>query len=157
MTRPSCRIGFGYDSHKIDSEKPLVIGGVTLPELPGLSGHSDADVLTHAVIDALLSAAGEKDIGELFPNTDPAFKNASSLDLLRRLPLPPCRFLQIDATLVTDLVRVSAIKAEIADNYRAILGPRTQITIKGKSSEGLGFIGRGEGIAAFAVALLETL
>lgn len=154
------RIGFGFDSHRTvppgtDSDRQLVLGGVTFPESPGLVGHSDADVLTHAIIDAILSALGEGDIGERFPDTDPQYKNISSLELLRRCCSSKGRLSQVDATVVCDAPKISLNRSRIIDSLRSVLGPDVAVSVKGKTTEGLGALGRGEGIVAFAVALVE--
>lgn len=146
------RIGFGYDSHRCDPSRALVLGGVTFPGVPGLAGHSDADVLTHAVIDAILSAAGEGDIGERFPNTDPKYKNASSIELLRQSLPKNAKIAQIDATVVCDRPNILAHREAIIASLRGVLGESAQITVKGKTTEGL----NSDGIVAFAVALLEV-
>ncbi len=151
----SMRIGFGYDAHKIDSWRPLVLGGVKFENCPGLAGHSDADVLVHAVIDAILAAAGAGDIGEKFPDTDPRYKNISSLELLRQALPEGWIVEQIDATVVCDQPKILPNRARIIDSLRTVLGSGTAIMVKGKTTEGLGALGRGEGIIAFCVALLS--
>lgn len=155
MSAPGIRIGFGYDSHRIDPSRPLYLGGVRFDGLPGLAGHSDADVLVHAVIDAILSAAGDGDIGSRFPNTDSRYKDISSMELLRRaLPLE-WTVQQVDATVICDAPKIGAHRDQIIASLRAVLGSGTAISVKGKTTEGLGALGRGEGIVAFAVALLS--
>lgn len=153
MTVP--RIGFGYDSHFVDPTRTLVLGGIRFDDCPGLAGHSDADVLTHAIIDAILSAAGQGDIGEHFPNTDPRYKDISSLELLRAALPVEWTIEQIDATVICDRPKILPNRERIVASLRTVLGPQPQITIKGKTSEGLGALGRGEGMVAFAVALLS--
>ncbi|MEK8022988.1 MAG: 2-C-methyl-D-erythritol 2,4-cyclodiphosphate synthase [Candidatus Hydrogenedentota bacterium] len=149
------RIGFGYDSHGVDSSRPLVLGGVTFDDCPGLKGHSDADVLTHAIIDAILSAAGQGDIGEKFPDTDPRYRNISSMELLRQALPAGWLIAQVDATVVCDRPKILPNRERIIGSLRSVLGPEPAISVKGKTTEGLGALGRGEGIVAFAVALLS--
>lgn len=149
------RVGFGYDSHRTDPSRPLVLGGVTFIDCPGLAGHSDADVLVHAIIDAILSAAGLGDIGSKFPDSDPRYRNADSIELLG-LSIPgEWKVEQIDATVVCDRPKVSENRKRMIERLRTALGDETAINVKGKTSEGLGFPGRGEGMAAFAVVLLS--
>lgn len=155
------RVGFGYDSHRFDTKRPLILGGVDVPSTAGgLAGHSDADVLTHAVIDALLGAAALGDIGRHFPDDDPAHAGADSLGLLARvLDLLAERALApagVDATLIAERPRlaphVDAIRASLA----AALGlPEDRVNVKATTNEGLGALGRGEGMAAQAVATLR--
>lgn len=148
------RIGFGFDSHRIDPARPLVLGGVRFADCPGLAGHSDADVLVHAIIDAILSAAGAGDIGERFPDTDPRYRGISSLELLRQALPGGLVVEQIDATVVCDRPKILANRERLIASLRTVLGPGPAITVKGKTTEGLGALGRGEGMVAFAVALL---
>jgi 2-C-methyl-D-erythritol 2,4-cyclodiphosphate synthase len=152
MTVP--RIGFGYDSHFVDPTRSLVLGGLCFENCPGLSGHSDADVLVHAIIDAILSASNGGDIGERFPDTDPRWKGASSLELLRAIIPSDWTIEQIDATVICDRPKILPNRERIIASLRTVLGSHPQITVKGKTTEGLGALGRGEGIVAFAVALL---
>lgn len=148
------RIGFGYDSHRTDPTRPLYLGGVRFDGFPGLAGHSDADVLIHAIIDAILSAAGEGDIGSRFPNTDSRYKDIASMELLRRAIPSGWVIAQVDATVVCDAPKIGPNREQIVASLRTALGAETAITVKGKTTEGLGALGRGEGIVAFAVALL---
>jgi 2-C-methyl-D-erythritol 2,4-cyclodiphosphate synthase len=151
------RVGFGYDSHRIDASRPLYLGGVRFDDAPGLAGHSDADVLTHAIIDAILSAAGEGDIGTRFPDTDSRYKGISSLELLR-LALPANWLIaQVDATVVCDRPKIGPNRDRIIASLRTVLGPDAAISVKGKTTEGIGALGRGEGVVAFAVALLQRI
>ena len=140
--------------------RPLIIGGVTIPHERGLAGHSDADVLLHAVCDALLGAAGMGDIGEHFPDTEAVFKDIDSRRLLRRvydLIAPRWIVVNVDATVIAQAPRLSPFKAQIVANIAADLGiDPSQVNIKAKTTEGLGFTGRGEGIAAEAIVLLAT-
>jgi len=154
------KIGIGYDVHPLVAGRRLVLGGVTIPFERGLDGHSDADVLAHAIGDALLGAAGLKDIGTHFPPSDPQYKNISSLVLLQRvhglLDERRLRIGNIDATVVAQSPRL----APFIDEMRANLGKALQagmerISLKATTSEGLGFTGRGEGMAAMAIVLLE--
>jgi 2-C-methyl-D-erythritol 2,4-cyclodiphosphate synthase len=154
------RIGFGYDVHPLVEGRPLILGGVTVPFDKGLSGHSDADVVVHAVADALLGAAGLGDIGEHFPDTDNTYKNISSLLLLkeveRKLGFEKLKIVNIDITLVLQKPKISAFKKEMLKNLATILFlDRDQINIKATTAETLGFIGKGEGAACYAVALLD--
>ncbi len=157
----STRIGFGYDVHRMSAGRKLVIGGVEIPHPEGLDGHSDADVLLHAIADALLGAAALGDIGKHFPNTDPRFKGISSLILLRHVAdlLAGHRFGvgNIDATVVLESPAIAPyvdlMRQNIADALRI---PLQQISVKATTNESLGFIGAGDGAAAHAVALITT-
>jgi len=154
------KIGLGYDVHAFTQNRPLILGGVEIPYDRGLSGHSDADVLVHAVCDALLGAAGMGDIGEHFPDTDPQYKNANSLDLLKaawQLIYPRYQtIVNMDATIFAQAPRLTPYKAAMRDRLAAVLGiPADRINIKATTTEGLGFIGRGEGIAAMCAALID--
>lgn len=149
------RVGIGYDSHRLEPGESLVIGGVEIEHDRGLAGHSDADVLTHAVIDALLGSCGLGDIGELFPPDDEQWRDADSLDLLRvvigRLPGRP---VNVDATLICEQPRLGPHRAEMeAQLGQALSAP---VNVKATTNEGMGAIGRGEGIACVAVAMVET-
>jgi 2-C-methyl-D-erythritol 2,4-cyclodiphosphate synthase len=157
------RTGIGYDVHRLVPGRPLILGGVDMrhPDGLGLEGHSDADVLCHAVADALLGAVAERDIGFHFPNTDPAWHNASSLLLLARVreivAAAGARIANIDATLIAQEPKIAphleAMRARLAE---ATGLPPGRIGIKATTNEALGFIGRGEGIAAMAIATVET-
>ena len=154
------KIGLGYDVHAFTKDRPLILGGVEIPYDKGLSGHSDADVLVHAACDALLGAAGMGDIGEHFPDTDPQYKNANSLDLLKatwQLIYPRYQtIVNMDATIFAQAPRLSPYKAAMRDRLAAVLAiPADRINIKATTTEGLGFIGRGEGIAAMCTALID--
>ncbi len=147
-------VGVGYDSHRFAEGRPLLLGGVEIDHPQGLAGHSDADVLLHAVIDAVLGAAGEGDIGTLFPDDEAAWEGADSLDLLRTvIGRVSGRVVNIDATVVCESPRLAPYRAEmerlIADATSA------RVNVKATSNEGMGWIGRGEGIACMAVAQLE--
>ena len=153
------RIGHGYDVHRLVPGRPLILGGVTVPSDVGLDGHSDADVLTHAVIDALLGAAGLGDIGALFPDTDPAFRGADSIGLLDavvgRVEAAGYAIGNVDATVVLQRPKlrphVDAMRARLADTLRVALDA---VSVKATTGEGMGFVGAGEGAAAHAVCLL---
>lgn len=156
------RIGTGFDVHALVPGRPLIIGGVTIPHGAGLLGHSDADVLLHAITDALFGAAGLGDIGRHFPDTDPAFKGADSRALLRecvaRLRTAGYAIGNIDATIIAQAPRMAAHLPAMLERIAADCGVTTaQVNVKAKSTERLGFIGRGEGIAAEAVALLVPI
>jgi len=155
------RVGHGFDVHALVEGRPLVIGGVTIDYDRGLAGHSDADVLLHAICDALLGAAGLGDIGEHFPDTSAAFAGADSRVLLRRvaaLLAPDWTIVNIDATIIAQAPRMSPHKAAMIANIAADLRLSVgQVNIKAKTTEQLGFTGRGEGIAAEAVALLAPI
>ncbi|MBO0769134.1 MAG: 2-C-methyl-D-erythritol 2,4-cyclodiphosphate synthase [Solirubrobacterales bacterium] len=144
--------GIGYDVHQFAAGRPLVLGGVQVPSERGLVGHSDADVLTHAVIDALLGAAGLGDIGEHFPDTDEQYRGADSLDLLAAtLPLlGAARPVHVDATVVLEAPKLADYKADMAARLSAVLG--CSVNVKATRGEKLGWIGRGEGAACLAIA-----
>jgi 2-C-methyl-D-erythritol 2,4-cyclodiphosphate synthase len=147
-------VGIGYDSHRFGEGRRLVLGGVGVEHDRGLVGHSDADVLTHAVIDALLGAAGMGDIGMLFPDHESQWENADSIDLLRTVVgILAGRIVNIDATLVCEAPRLAPYRAEM----ERILAEATsaRVSVKATSNEGMGWIGRGEGIACIAVASVE--
>ena len=149
------RVGTGYDSHRFEAGRPLVLGGVEIEHELGLAGHSDADVLTHAVIDALLGAAGLGDLGGHFPDDDERWRDADSLDLLRAvLGMIPGHVVNVDASLVCEAPRLAGHRAEMERNLSTVLG--APVSVKATSNEGMGWIGRGEGIACLAVALIET-
>jgi 2-C-methyl-D-erythritol 2,4-cyclodiphosphate synthase len=154
------RVGIGYDVHPLVAGRKLVLGGVHIAHPSGLDGHSDADVLTHAVIDAVLGAAGLGDIGTLFPADDPEFKNASSLDLLGKtatmLAESGYRVVNVDCTVIAQAPRLHTHLAEMSSNLARRLGT-VDVNVKGKSPEGLGALGAGAGIAAQAVATVEEL
>jgi 2-C-methyl-D-erythritol 4-phosphate cytidylyltransferase/2-C-methyl-D-erythritol 2,4-cyclodiphosphate synthase len=153
------RTGIGYDAHRLVPDRPLRLGGVEIPSPRGLSGHSDADVLVHAVMDALLGAAGLGDIGLHFPSTDPAFKDADSVDLLRRVAgmvtAAGWQIAHVDSVVLAELPRLAPHLAPMRQRLAAAMGVATSaVSIKATTTEGLGAIGRGEGIAAQAVATL---
>jgi 2-C-methyl-D-erythritol 2,4-cyclodiphosphate synthase len=154
------RVGIGYDTHRTSAVRTLVLGGVELPGTPGLHGFSDSDVLAHAVIDAVLGAAALGDIGRHFPDTDPQYENADSIELLRevaaRAAAEGWRVVNVDATVIAEEPRIAPYAAEMAARLADALGVEAgHVSVKGTTNEGLGFIGRGEGIGTIAVALLE--
>ena len=153
------RVGQGFDVHALVQGRPLIIGGVTIPHSHGLAGHSDADVLLHALTDALLGAAGLGDIGRHFPDTDPAYKGADSRRLLRdayaKVQEAGWHAVNIDATVHAQAPKIGPHAEAMVANISADLGlPKANINIKAKTNEGLGHLGRKEGIAATVVALL---
>jgi 2-C-methyl-D-erythritol 2,4-cyclodiphosphate synthase len=154
------RIGQGYDSHRFAEGRRLILGGVEFQGEAGLAGHSDADAVAHALTDALLGAAGLGDIGTHFPPDDDAWKDADSLDLLARavrlLEGRNLMVVNVDVTVVCERPRIGPRAGEMREKLAEVLGiGPDQVSIKGKSNEGMGWIGRGEGIAALAVALLD--
>jgi 2-C-methyl-D-erythritol 2,4-cyclodiphosphate synthase len=153
------RVGFGFDAHAFDDTRPLFLGGVEIPGSPGLSGHSDGDVLSHAIADALLGAAGLGDMGENFPGDD-RWKGASGLDILRsvaeKLEAAGWRVGNADATVVAERPRLAPHREGMQAAVSEAVGG-ADVSVKLTSTDGLGFAGRGEGIAAFAVALVESL
>jgi 2-C-methyl-D-erythritol 2,4-cyclodiphosphate synthase len=147
-------VGIGYDSHRFVEGRPLILGGVEIEHERGLSGHSDADVLTHAVIDALLGAAGQGDIGTLFPADDERWRDADSIDMLRTVVgTIGGRIVNVDATLICEAPRLAAHRAEM----ERVLAEATsgRVSVKATTNEGMGWVGRGEGIACIAVASVE--
>ncbi len=154
------RVGFGYDVHPLVPNRPLILGGILIPYLFGLQGHSDADVLLHAICDALLGAIAEGDIGKHFPDTDPQYRDIRSTLLLEKVMTKVVEkgfhLLNIDATIVAQKPKlidfIPRMVNEIAQIVKIDVG---RINIKATTTEGLGFAGRGEGIAAYAVALVE--
>ena len=155
------RSGIGWDSHRLVLGRPLVLGGVVVPDAPrGLEGHSDADVLTHAVIDALLGAAGLGDIGLHFPDTDERWRDADSIELLRSTHallrdagLSP---VNVDATVVCEAPRLSPYRGQMRDSLASAVGlPAGAVNVKFTTAERMGFIGRGEGVAALAIATVS--
>lgn len=156
------RVGHGYDVHRLAENRKLILGGVDIPWEKGLLGHSDADVLIHAVMDALAGAARLGDIGELFPDTDPAYKGASSLKLLGKvgclLEEKGFAVVNIDAVLLAQAPKVAPYKARMAENIAAALGIGAEhVNVKATTEERLGFTGDGSGMAAHAMALVEKM
>jgi 2-C-methyl-D-erythritol 2,4-cyclodiphosphate synthase len=148
------QVGVGYDAHRFAEGRRLVLGGVEIPHELGLAGHSDADVLTHSVIDALLGAARLGDLGTLFPPEEERWRDADSIDLLRTaLGRLPGRVLNVDATLICEAPRVAPHRAEMERNLGEALS--APVSVKATTNEGMGWIGRGEGVACVSVALVE--
>jgi 2-C-methyl-D-erythritol 2,4-cyclodiphosphate synthase len=155
------RVGFGIDLHPLVSGRPLVLGGVTVPADLGLGGHSDADVLAHAIGEAMLGALALGDLGRHFPDTDPGYRGISSLELLRRvrglLAERGARPVNVDATVLAQAPRLAPLLPEMAERLADVLGlPVDAVSVKAKSPEGLGLLGRREGMAAMAVVGVET-
>ena len=156
------RIGHGYDVHRLVEERKLILGGVDIPYEKGLLGHSDADVLTHAVMDALLGAAGLGDIGKHFPDTDPTYKGADSLKLLEHvmevLRENGWQVGNVDATVIAQRPKLAGFIPQMRENLAARMGVAPgQVNVKATTEEKLGFTGSGEGIAAHAVCLLTAI
>ena len=154
------RSGIGYDTHRFAEGRKLVLGGVEIPHVRGLEGHSDADVLTHAIADALLGAIGERDIGHHFPNTEGAIRGISSLSILQRvgeiLAEKKCRIVNVDATLIAEAPKIGPHLEAMRGKISAVLGIDVlRVGIKATTNEGMGALGRGEGMAALAVASVE--
>ncbi len=156
------RIGFGFDVHAFASNRNLILGGITIPFEKGLAGHSDADVLVHAIIDSLLGAAALGDIGTHFPDTDLKYKEADSLKLLKEvsklLKNKGYRIGNIDATLILQFPKIASYSPQMCVNIAIALSLSvSQVSVKATTTETLGFTGRGEGVAASSIALLEDL
>jgi 2-C-methyl-D-erythritol 2,4-cyclodiphosphate synthase len=154
------RVGIGYDSHRFAPGRPLKLGGVSIPSDVGLLGHSDADAICHAVTDAILGAAGLGDIGEMFPDTDPANKGRDSIEMLeaavKRIATAGYAVNQVDATVVAESPRLAPHREKIRARLASALGiESTSVSVKGKTNEGMGWIGRKEGLACIAVATLK--
>jgi len=157
---PAYRIGMGYDVHPFAERRPLILGGLTIPYHQGLAGHSDADCLVHAICDALLGAISEGDLGRHFPDSDPRYKDVESLLLLKRVVeivgRKGFRIANIDATIVAQAPQLAPYRPQMEDKIAQTVGvERGQVNVKATTTEGLGSIGRGEGIAAYAVVLVE--
>jgi 2-C-methyl-D-erythritol 2,4-cyclodiphosphate synthase len=154
------RVGIGYDSHRFADGRKLILGGVEIPHPQGLAGHSDADAVAHALTDALLGAAGLGDIGRMFPDGDPRWKNANSLNLLNQAFLKVAerghQFLHADITIIAERPKLAPhleqMVQKLAEALRSAPG---HVSVKAKTNEGMGWIGKGEGIAVMAVALIE--
>jgi 2-C-methyl-D-erythritol 2,4-cyclodiphosphate synthase len=154
------RCGIGYDVHRLAKGRKLILGGVEIPHARGLEGHSDADVLSHAIADALLGAIGAGDIGQHFPNTDESIRGIASIEILKRvgaiLAQAKTRAVNIDATVIAEAPRITPHVAAMRTKIAAALElAESNVSIKATTNEGLGTIGRGEGIAAMAVATVE--
>ena len=153
------RVGIGYDSHRFASDRPLVLGGVTIPHSVGLAGHSDADAVAHAVADAMLGAAALGDIGRLFPDTDPTYQGADSMMLLAsvrdRLRVNGWKLQQVDVTVIAEAPKLAPHAAAMQARLSDVLDVGADaVSIKAKTNERMGFIGRGEGIAVMAIATI---
>jgi 2-C-methyl-D-erythritol 2,4-cyclodiphosphate synthase len=156
------RVGFGYDIHRLVEGRRLILGGVEIPYMKGLEGYSDADVLSHAICDAVLGAMGKDDIGIHFPNNDPEFKGISSVELLKRVAAIAkgggLMIVNVDSTLVLEEPKLTPFKKRMRENISLALGiPEDSVSIKATTQEGVGAIGRGEAIAAYAVASVERV
>jgi len=155
------RIGIGYDSHRLVDGRKLILGGVNIPFEKGLLGHSDGDALCHAIIDSIIGALGLGDIGRYFPDTDPKWKDASSVELLRRIVELTRGYRYeisyIDTTIVAEMPKLSPYIGSMKEALSQSGIPSGLINIKAKTNEGMGFIGRGEGIAVYAVCLLKKM
>jgi len=148
-------VGIGYDSHRFAAGRPLILGGVEIDHPRGLAGHSDADVLTHAVIDAILGAGGGGDIGTMFPDDDEQWRGADSIDLLRTaVGAIAGAIVNVDATVICEEPRLGPYKAEMERTLADATSAR--VSVKATSNEGMGWIGRGEGIACIAVASVQS-
>jgi 2-C-methyl-D-erythritol 2,4-cyclodiphosphate synthase len=152
--------GIGYDSHRLGAGRKLILGGVEIPHELGLEGHSDADALTHAVIDALLGAAGLGDIGEHFPDTDERFRDADSIELLETVVASVAdaglQIVNVDSTVVMEAPRLGSHKPAIRARLAGALGvEHAHVNVKASTGEGIGFVGRGEGVAALAIVNLR--
>jgi 2-C-methyl-D-erythritol 2,4-cyclodiphosphate synthase len=155
------RIGHGYDVHRLVEGRKLILGGVDIPYAKGLLGHSDADVLLHAISDAILGAIGEGDIGRHFPDTDPRYKGADSLKLLAHVmslaDAKGYKLGNLDATIVAQRPKLAPHIQRMRENIAGVLGAEIdRVNVKATTTEELGFAGRGEGMAAYAVALMEN-
>jgi 2-C-methyl-D-erythritol 2,4-cyclodiphosphate synthase len=155
------RSGIGYDIHRLAEDRQLILGGVEIPHERGLEGHSDGDVLLHAIADALLGAIGAGDIGQHFPNTDESIRGISSLDILRRvtalLTERRTRVVNVDATVIAEAPKIAPYTAEMRKKIGGAIGiSEFGISVKATTNERLGTLGRGEGIAAMAIATVET-
>jgi len=155
------RVGLGFDAHAFDADRPLILGGVTIPDAPGLAGHSDADVVSHAIADALLGSAGLGDLGQLFPSDD-RWKDASSLEILRltaqKLTEAGYTIENVDVTIVAQRPRLASFGSAMVERIAEALGASLlDISVKATTTDGMGSIGRAEGIAALAVVLVKRL
>lgn len=154
------RAGLGYDIHRLVEGRKLFLGGVEIPYIKGLEGYSDADVLLHAICDAILGAMGKDDIGIHFPNNDPQFKGISSLELLHRVAelaaKEKFRIINVDSTLIMEEPKIVPFKAKMRKTIASVLGiEELRVNVKATTQEGVGAIGRGEAIAAYAIASVE--
>jgi len=155
------RIGTGYDSHRFDDGCELVLGGVRIPDHAGLSGHSDGDAIAHAVIDAILGAASAGDVGSHFPPSDPRWKGADSMELLtiatHAVRVSGWRVVNVDVTVICESPKIRPYAAQMCERLGDAMGiAASHVSVKGKTNEGMGWIGAGEGVAVHAVALIEN-
>ena len=152
------RIGLGYDSHRLVKDRKLIIGGIEIPFSKGLKGHSDGDVLVHAIIDSIIGALGEGDIGRHFPDSEPEWKDASSLRMLKivldKVQKMGFMISMVDSTVITEEPRLAPYIPEMIKKLHDTGLPRGSVNIKAKTNESMGFVGKGEGIVAMAVCLL---
>jgi len=156
------RAGIGYDSHRFTDTRPLILGGVPVPDAPGLAGHSDGDAVLHALCDALLGAAAMGSIGQAFPDTDPAYADADSAHLLasvvQRLAADGYRVVNADVTVIAERPRIQPHAEAMRARIAPLLGVLpAAVSVKGKTNEGMGWIGRGEGLATQAIVLIDRL
>ncbi|MEX2466355.1 MAG: 2-C-methyl-D-erythritol 2,4-cyclodiphosphate synthase [Gemmatimonadota bacterium] len=156
------RVGTGYDSHRFDPERPLLLGGVRVPDHAGLTGHSDGDAVAHAVIDAILGAAGAGDVGHHFPPGEERWRGADSIELLERatevLRTHDFKVVNVDVTVVCETPRIGPHASAMAERLAGAMAVASSaVSVKGKTNEGMGWIGRGEGIAVHAVALIDRV
>ncbi len=156
------RVGVGYDSHRFDPTRPLILGGVHIPDAPGLSGHSDGDAVAHAIIDAILGAGAAGDVGRHFPPGDQKWKGADSMDLLARsvdiLAEKGFRTSNVDVVVVCERPKIAPVADAIRARLAQVLGlGESDVSLKGKTNEGMGWIGAGEGMAVHAVALVQAV
>jgi 2-C-methyl-D-erythritol 2,4-cyclodiphosphate synthase len=156
------RVGTGYDSHRFDEARDLVLGGVHIPDHAGLSGHSDGDAVAHAVIDSILGAASAGDVGSHFPPSDARWKGADSMELLtiatHAVRVAGWRVSNVDVTVICESPKIRPHAAEMCERLGDAMGiAASQVSVKGKTNEGMGWIGAGEGIAVHAVALIEPV
>ena len=156
------RVGLGYDSHRFDADTPCILGGVSIPDHPGLKGHSDGDAVCHALIDALLGAAGLGDVGSHFPPTDDTWKGADSVELLRRaveiLERDNYQVVNVDVTVICQTPKIGPLSDAMRERLGEVLriGPG-HVSVKGKTHEARGWIGAGEGLVVHAVALVDRV
>ena len=155
------RVGLGYDSHRFESGRPLILGGITIPDHPGLAGHSDGDAITHALIDAILGAVSLGNVGTHFPPTEERWKDADSTELLSNsvevIDREGWMVVNVDLTVICESPQISLFAPEMKERLSDVLQvPLERISIKGKTNEGMGWIGESKGLAVHAVALLES-